>query len=52
MLEPGAYHLVGVAGVGMSALAQVFLAKHCTVSGCDRVADAGEIGRASCRERV
>ena len=41
MLEPGAYHLVGVAGVGMSALAQVFLAKHCTVSGCDRVADAG-----------
>jgi len=42
MLESGAYHLVGVAGVGMSALAQVFLAQGCAVSGCDRAADAGE----------
>ena len=35
------YHLVGLAGVGMSALAQVLLAQGCRVSGSDRYLDAG-----------
>ena len=40
----GHYHLVGVAGVGMSALAQALLAEGCAVSGSDRQADrAGEL---------
>ncbi len=36
-----AYHLVGLAGAGMSALAQVLLAQGCRVSGSDRYLDAG-----------
>ena len=36
------YHLVGVAGVGMSALAQVLLAQGADVSGSDRFHDRGE----------
>jgi UDP-N-acetylmuramate--alanine ligase len=36
------YHLVGVAGVGMSALAQAILAQGCGVSGSDRYLDKGE----------
>lgn len=35
------YHLVGVAGVGMSALAQVLLAQGYAVSGSDRFLDQG-----------
>ncbi|MCG2661424.1 MAG: Mur ligase domain-containing protein [Kiritimatiellae bacterium] len=35
------FHLVGLAGVGMSALAQVLLAQGCRVSGSDRQLDAG-----------
>ncbi|MFA5042788.1 MAG: Mur ligase domain-containing protein [Kiritimatiellia bacterium] len=35
------YHLVGLAGVGMSALAQVLLEQGCRVSGSDRYLDAG-----------
>jgi UDP-N-acetylmuramate--alanine ligase len=41
MIAPGHYHLVGVAGVGMSALAQALLAEGCEVSGSDRHADRG-----------
>jgi len=41
MLEQEQYHLVGVAGVGMSALAQAFAAAGRTVSGSDRYYDAG-----------
>jgi len=37
----GPFHLVGVAGVGMSALAQVLLARGCRVSGSDRACDTG-----------
>jgi len=36
------YHLVGVAGVGMSALAQVLLARGYAVSGSDRFLDEGK----------
>lgn len=36
------YHLVGVAGVGMSALAQVLQAQGCVVSGSDRYHDEGQ----------
>ncbi len=36
------YHLVGVAGVGMSALAMVLLDRGATVSGSDRSRDSGE----------
>jgi len=36
------YHLVGVAGVGMSALAQAILGQGCFVSGSDRYLDKGE----------
>jgi len=42
MIEPGHYHLAGVAGVGMSALAQVLVSLGCTVTGSDRYADRGE----------
>jgi len=35
------YHLVGIAGVGMNALAQVLLAQGCRVSGSDRYLDTG-----------
>jgi len=35
------YHLVGVGGVGMSALAQLLLALGCRVSGSDRYYDQG-----------
>jgi len=42
MIEAGHYHLVGAAGVGMSALAQVLLAEGCEVSGSDRSCDVGE----------
>ena len=35
------FHLVGIAGVGMSALAQVLLAQGCRVSGSDRYLDTG-----------
>ncbi len=38
---PPAYHLVGVAGVGMNALAQVAAAQGARVSGSDRHRDAG-----------
>lgn len=41
MIEPGHYHLVGVGGVGMSALAQALLAEGCRVSGSDRYRDSG-----------
>ncbi len=40
-IENSSYHLVGLAGVGMSALAQVLLAQGCLVSGSDRYLDAG-----------
>ncbi len=36
------YHLVGVAGVGMSGLAQLLLAEGAEVSGSDRFRDRGE----------
>jgi UDP-N-acetylmuramate--alanine ligase len=36
------YHLVGIAGVGMSALAQAILGQGCMVSGSDRYLDKGE----------
>ena len=38
---PPYYHMVGIAGVGMSALAQVLIAKGSRVSGSDRHLDAG-----------
>src|SRR5450759_578195 len=40
-ISNASYHLVGIAGVGMSALAQVLLAQGCRVSGSDRYLDAG-----------
>ena len=40
-IENSSYHLVGLAGVGMNALAQVLLAQGCRVSGSDRYLDAG-----------
>ena len=49
-------HVVGVAGVGMSALAQALLDHGCRVSGSDRYLDAGDrlevldrLARAGCR---
>lgn len=39
--ENSSYHLVGLAGVGMNALAQVLLAQGCQVSGSDRYLDSG-----------
>lgn len=41
-IENSAYHVAGVAGVGMSALAQVLLAQGARVSGSDRYLDRGE----------
>ncbi|MFH1970010.1 MAG: Mur ligase domain-containing protein [Verrucomicrobiota bacterium] len=40
-IKNSSYHLVGLAGVGMSALAQVLLAQGYRVSGSDRFLDAG-----------
>jgi len=40
-MTQGRYHLAGVAGSGMSALAQILLAEGRAVSGSDRHADAG-----------
>ena len=42
MIEIGHYHLAGVAGVGMSGVAQALLAQGCDVSGSDRYCDQGE----------
>jgi UDP-N-acetylmuramate-alanine ligase len=41
-MERGTYHLVGVAGVGMSALAQALCGLGHAVSGSDRYADQGQ----------
>lgn len=38
----GAYHVVGIGGVGMSALAQALLDAGCQVSGSDRLLDSGD----------
>lgn len=38
----GNYHLVGLGGVGMSALAQALLDAGCVVSGSDRLLDGGD----------
>jgi len=38
----GHYHLVGIGGVGMSALAQALLDRGADVSGSDRLLDAGD----------
>lgn len=38
---PPRFHLVGVGGVGMSALAELLLRRGCTVSGSDRFEDQG-----------
>jgi UDP-N-acetylmuramate--alanine ligase len=38
----GTYHLVGIGGVGMSALAQALLDAGAAVSGSDRLLDAGD----------
>ncbi|MDD5677330.1 MAG: Mur ligase domain-containing protein [Kiritimatiellae bacterium] len=40
-IENSSYHLVGIAGVGMNALAQVLLEQGCRVSGSDRYLDTG-----------
>jgi UDP-N-acetylmuramate--alanine ligase len=42
MIELGHYHLAGVAGVGMSGVAQALQAQGCDVSGSDRYCDQGE----------
>ncbi|MDE2040418.1 MAG: UDP-N-acetylmuramate--alanine ligase [Elusimicrobia bacterium] len=42
-------HFVGVAGNGMSALAQLRAWEGCTVSGSDRLADRGSLGQAGQR---
>ncbi len=42
MLEAGRYHFVGVAGVGMSAVAQAVLGQGREVSGSDRHLDSGQ----------
>lgn len=41
MIEKGHYHLVGGAGVGMSALAELLLDLQCTVTASDRYFDLG-----------
>ena len=38
----GHYHLVGIGGVGMSALAQALLDAGARISGSDRLLDAGD----------
>lgn len=40
-MKTGHYHLTGVAGVGMSALAQALVAAGCEVTGSDRFCDMG-----------
>lgn len=42
MIKTGHYHFVGVAGVGMSALAQAVIAVGCRVTGSDRFCDKGQ----------
>lgn len=42
LIRDSSYHLVGVAGVGMSALAQVLLAQGARVTGSDRYYDSGQ----------
>ena len=42
MIHKGQYHFTGVAGVGMSAIAQVVLAQGNSVTGSDRDNDAGK----------
>ena len=41
ILAPGRYHFVGVAGVGMSAVAQAMVARGFEVTGSDRYRDEG-----------
>jgi len=41
-MKTGRYHLAGVAGVGMSAIAQALLAVGCEVTGSDRFCDKGQ----------
>lgn len=41
-MQSGSYHFVGVAGVGMSAVAQAALGAGCRVSGSDRHVDRGD----------
>ncbi len=41
MTLPGSVHLVGIGGVGMSALAQAYLDAGCAVTGADRALRAG-----------
>ncbi len=40
-MKTGSYHLTGVAGVGMSAIAQALAAVGCEVTGSDRFCDQG-----------
>ncbi|MBI2438436.1 MAG: hypothetical protein HYV36_06465 [Lentisphaerae bacterium] len=40
-IAKSSYHLSGIAGAGMNALAQVLLAQGCRVSGSDRHLDSG-----------
>ena len=42
MIKLGHYHFAGVAGVGMSGVAQALQAQGCEVSGSDRYLDQGE----------
>ena len=42
-------HFVGVAGTGMSALAQLRALEGCAVTGSDRQADRGSLGDAGRR---
>ncbi len=39
---PGGVHVVGVAGVGMSAVAQALVDQGCRVTGSDRYLDSGD----------
>ncbi len=41
-LKTGRYHLAGVAGVGMSAIARALVAVGCEVTGSDRFSDQGQ----------
>jgi UDP-N-acetylmuramate--alanine ligase len=41
-MKTGNYHLVGIAGVGMSAIARALVAVGCQVSGSDRFHDQGQ----------
>jgi UDP-N-acetylmuramate--alanine ligase len=42
MMKTGRYHLAGVAGVGMSAIARALVAVGCEVTGSDRFCDQGQ----------